>query len=256
MIKISEKLKNHRFIIGIVLIIFILLIVLIFFISKTMSNAVANVDTQKLKKYENTYIGDNSGVCNILGLLPYSKHMSGIELQTKNEPYELTVNYNMNGNKQKLEYNSLKLFALIQNLGVINYNLLDNTFTVTREECIKIADLSLDGIDSYINKEKIWGDNQAYKIAINKNGMKVFENPALALKQLEIDYADGINAIKKQIGLLSPNIFNYEKYKIYGWQIVTDDKNISRQGTLISAFFDIYENSFNNEEYYPIPTTN
>lgn len=74
-----------------------------------------------LSNYQGTYIGDNVSVNNILALLPYSENKKKISLQTSTEPYGLTVNYNMDGNKEMMRYNSDKLFELIKNLGEITY---------------------------------------------------------------------------------------------------------------------------------------
>ena len=40
--------------------------------------------------------------------------------------------------------------------------------------------------------------------------------------------------------------FNYKSYATYGWQITTGSKEEQEQARFISAFMDIYENSFNN----------
>lgn len=92
---------------------------------------------KELSDYQNTYIGDNSNVNNILLLLPYAEFKGKINLQTTVEPYGLTVEYNMDGDKDKMKYNSEKLFELIQNVGTITYKFNNQEVTVNREEVIK-----------------------------------------------------------------------------------------------------------------------
>ena len=38
--------------------------------------------------------------------------------------------------------------------------------------------------------------------------------------------------------------YYYNAYGAFGWQIVTDDDMLCKQGTQLSQFIDIYENSF------------
>ena len=45
--------------------------------------------------------------------------------------------------------------------------------------------------------------------------------------------------------LLPLSKYYYSAYGSYGWQIVTDDGMIRQQGQKLSAFIDIYENSYN-----------
>lgn len=92
---------------------------------------------KELSDYQNTYIGDNSSVNNILLLLPYAEFKGKINLQTTEQPYGLTVEYNMDGDKDKMKYNSEKLFELIQNVGTITYKFNNQEVTVNREGVIK-----------------------------------------------------------------------------------------------------------------------
>ncbi|MEG2338408.1 MAG: DUF4825 domain-containing protein [Clostridium sp.] len=106
---------------------------------------------EALLKYKNTLVGDNSNIGGILNQLPTSKYGDGFKLKTDSEPYELTINFKP-GDKNKEEYlslwngkditstidsNSIALFALVDNLDVINYNVKDadvSSYRVTREE--------------------------------------------------------------------------------------------------------------------------
>ena len=86
--------------------------------------------------------------------------------------------------------------------------------------------------------------NEAYSIGVNQEGMPIFKDTNKALEQALIDYAGGFTAIQKQFNLAPVNDENWENYKTYGWQLTIDDENIKKQGSEISQFFDIYENSF------------
>ena len=87
-------------------------------------------------------------------------------------------------------------------------------------------------------------NNEAYSIGANKDGMPIFKDTNKALEQALIDYADGFTAIQKQFNLNPVNDENWGNYKTYGWQLTTEDEKIKKQGSEISQFFDIYENSF------------
>lgn len=87
-------------------------------------------------------------------------------------------------------------------------------------------------------------NNDAYDIGENKNGKPIFKNTDKAFEQALIDYADGFKAIQEQFDLREVSKKNWEMYKTYGWQLVTDDENTQEQGREITQFFDFYENSF------------
>lgn len=87
-------------------------------------------------------------------------------------------------------------------------------------------------------------NNEAYSIGANKDGMPIFKDTNKAFQQALIDYAAGFTAIQEQFDLEPVNSKNWESYKTYGWQLTSDDENIQKQGSEITQFFDIYENSF------------
>lgn len=87
--------------------------------------------------------------------------------------------------------------------------------------------------------------HSAYKLALNADNKPVFKDPERALKQAKTDYSDAIGIIKKEHHLLPLSKYYYSAYGSYGWQIVTDDEMIRQQGQKLSAFIDIYENSYN-----------
>lgn len=89
-----------------------------------------------------------------------------------------------------------------------------------------------------------FGNHIAYELGANVEGMPIFKDTDLALKQAKLDYQEGFEEIAKEFELEPISHKNYQEYKIYGWQLTVMDKNIQQQGVDISKFLDIYENSF------------
>lgn len=86
--------------------------------------------------------------------------------------------------------------------------------------------------------------NEAYTIGTNKNGMPIFKDTNRAFNQALIDYAYGFVAIQEKYNLKPISNKNWEVYKTYGWQLATGNEYVRKQGSQITQFFDIYENSF------------
>lgn len=96
---------------------------------------------------------------------------------------------------------------------------------------------------------KLGGDflksgNEAYAIGTNKDGMPIFKDTDKAFNQAIIDYKEGFTAIEEEYDLKPISKKNWEEYKTYGWQLNTDNEDVRKQGSQITQFFDIYENSF------------
>ena len=94
-------------------------------------------ELSELLTYKNSYVGDNSAVSHILFRLPAHEYLDGFELQTSQEPYEITINYkDFDKNTVKLEDglisntsfneilkgNAMIILSLIQNAEIINFN--------------------------------------------------------------------------------------------------------------------------------------
>ncbi|WP_228275784.1 DUF4825 domain-containing protein [Gracilibacillus oryzae] len=84
-------------------------------------------------QYKNSYVGDNSAVGNIVNELAHSKELNQISLQTKTEPYGITLEYNDIDAEQVEEEmkhmvisNATFLFALIKNADWITFQFTDN----------------------------------------------------------------------------------------------------------------------------------
>lgn len=96
---------------------------------------------------------------------------------------------------------------------------------------------------------KLGGDflksgNEAYAIGTNKDGMPIFKDTDKAFNQAIIDYTEGFTAIEEEYDLKPISKKNWEEYKTYGWQLNPDNEDVRKQGSQITQFFDIYENSF------------
>ncbi|WP_042273222.1 DUF4825 domain-containing protein [[Clostridium] dakarense] len=89
----------------------------------------SSIDLKELSKYKGTKIGDSTKISNILEYLPGNTSKDGFSLQTKKQPYEITVNYKL-GNEYKennitnlLYTNSVILLSLVDNLDIVNIRL-------------------------------------------------------------------------------------------------------------------------------------
>jgi hypothetical protein len=89
------------------------------------------------------------------------------------------------------------------------------------------------------------GVNPAYEIGANKEGYAVFKNPEHAFNQMKKDFSKGIKGIQKEYKLNSLSRWNFKQYGKYGWQLTkADDQETISQAGKVTAFIDIYENSF------------
>ncbi|WP_434284181.1 DUF4825 domain-containing protein [Clostridium botulinum] len=108
--------------------------------SKDNIKNTSKVETYDLIKYKGSYVGDNSSVGSIIKNLPANEYSAGFSLQTTKEPYEITINYNINKNLGEENYNkfwkdnkveellgknAVVLLSLIPNAEVIKFN-VDN----------------------------------------------------------------------------------------------------------------------------------
>ncbi|WNS45144.1 hypothetical protein [Paenibacillus sp. MMS20-IR301] len=90
-----------------------------------------------------------------------------------------------------------------------------------------------------------WGDNPAYAIGADRKGYAVFKDPDQAFARMKIDYAKGLKAIREEFGLRAVSLANYQQYGTYGWQITkTEDAEAAEQARRVTAFMDIFENSY------------
>lgn len=107
-------------------------------------------------KYKNKYIGNNSNDSNLIASLPLSEY--GYTFEINSEALGLTINYHitdwyMNENQyleKSLIYNSVSIFALIDNVYYIQYNFSGKSYQTTRNQIEKYypnyEDIIQDGI--------------------------------------------------------------------------------------------------------------
>lgn len=106
-------------------------------------------------QYKDAYIGDNSAVVNTLMHLQGADHFSGFELQTKEEPYGMTVSYDWTESelnpKETAINNTSYLFALIQNADWVTFHFETvagaEEYKITREELRAGYDMDLRAIE-------------------------------------------------------------------------------------------------------------
>lgn len=133
---------------------FFVLLLLILNGCSTNSNT-SNKPDEGLFKYEGSLIGDNSAVVNIIGQLRHDEAFQEVSLETKKEPYGMTVTYN-NIDAERIEqetkettiYNATFLFALIDNAEWIAFDFEDYHYNVTRTELENWYGKELNGFTS------------------------------------------------------------------------------------------------------------
>ena len=120
-------------------------------------------------KYKNKYIGNNSNIGNLVYNLPLSEFGYVFEIDSKN--YSLTIDYSTtdwynNENhyiKKSLLYNSVSIFALIDNVQEINYNFSGNSYKANRQQ----IETSYPNYNEIVSKNEIDKEN-FYKYLENK----------------------------------------------------------------------------------------
>lgn len=122
---------------------------------------------EKLAKYQNPYLGNNSNTGNLLNHLPLAEYGVIFEIDDVNcgliVNYQVTDWYVNNDHyvEQGLVYNTLALFGLIDNLEYVRYNFSGRNYQkITRQDvemCYPLFDdiFSVDKIDQELFNEKI-----------------------------------------------------------------------------------------------------
>ena len=115
-------------------------LLLIIFIGIRMGfDKTAHIDTD-IFRYKGSYIGDNSAVANIAYHLPTSKEFKQFSLQTNEEPYGMTLEYEQapNVSRDEDKKNVLTLatymFTLIRNAEWVTVNYPYGQYTLKREQ--------------------------------------------------------------------------------------------------------------------------
>lgn len=94
-----------------------------------------------LFEQQDTYLGDNSNVRDIVQQLPHGDHLKKMELSTKEKPYQLTLRYGgytegqveQKSNRTAI-YNATALFTLIPNVDQVNMTIEDASYHFTKQQ--------------------------------------------------------------------------------------------------------------------------
>ncbi len=140
--------------------------------NETVPRTIFNRDKSGIKniiKYQNKYIGNNSNTGNLIRNLPLSEYGCVFEIDSKN--LGVIINYNTTDwynnedlyIQKSLIYNSVSIFALIENVEYIQYNFTGTSYKTTRklvEECypnyskiIENGKINEDSFNKYIENK-------------------------------------------------------------------------------------------------------
>ena len=81
-------------------------------------------------------MGDNNAIGNMANQLKGALYLEGFELETKEEPYGIILNYNSLDSEQSYQeisiYNATFLFELVQNVDWITFHFDNREYTLTK----------------------------------------------------------------------------------------------------------------------------
>lgn len=121
---------------------FIFLFVLLLTLAGCDSNSrSAGAGDKDIFQYKDSYVGDNSAIGSILGMLPQSDRLKQFSLSTADKPYRITVQYNEAASpmseseiRETVIFNATFLFALVQNVDQVHLELEGQSYLITREQ--------------------------------------------------------------------------------------------------------------------------
>ncbi len=113
---------------------------------------------ENLIQYKNKYVGNNSNDSHLIDNLPLAQY--GYVFEINSENLGLTIDYHItdwfiNENlylEKSILYNSVSIFALIDNVEQITFNFSGNTYTISRKQIKELYPNFKDIIDNGINK--------------------------------------------------------------------------------------------------------
>ena len=107
-------------------------------------------------QFKDSFAGDNSAVVNITNQLRNSEHLEEFELKTKEKPYGIIINYDLETSEQEYNetviYNATFLFTLIQNADWITFNFGNHEYKVTKEN---LQDWYGRDLNEFTNEEEL-----------------------------------------------------------------------------------------------------
>ncbi|KAA0547069.1 DUF4825 domain-containing protein [Bacillus sp. BGMRC 2118] len=136
---------------------FAVILFVVILLSGCNTNEVKN-DQEDLFSYKDSYVGDNAAVGHITKALPSpgGESVSSLELKTKEEPYGVIVKYKdvaLTGTieknyKETALYNATFLFTLVHNAEWVQFNFVEESVKVNRDELQEWYGKNLSGFES------------------------------------------------------------------------------------------------------------
>ena len=113
---------------------------------------------ENIIQYKNQYVGNNSNDSHLIDSLPLAEYGYVFEIDSKN--LGLTIDYHITDwyvneshyLEKSLLYNSVSIFALIDNVEQITFNFSGNTYTVSRKQINEFYPNFKDIVDNGINQ--------------------------------------------------------------------------------------------------------
>lgn len=89
-------------------------------------------------EFKDSVVGDNTAVSTIVNQLQAADDLKQIQLETKEKPYGIKLDYNWSDSEEKYKktaiFNATFLFTLIPNVDWVTFNFDSKEYTVTRED--------------------------------------------------------------------------------------------------------------------------
>ncbi|WP_173917737.1 DUF4825 domain-containing protein [Halobacillus sp. Marseille-Q1614] len=134
----------------------ILTLLAVIFLSGCQSMNQADSQTKEdVFEYEDSLIGDNSAIINIIGQLEHSEEFKEVTLQSKEVPYGMTLTYEgieqteiEKEYRETAIYNATFLFVLVENAEWAAFQFDDQEYKLTKEQLSKWYDTDLSGLSN------------------------------------------------------------------------------------------------------------
>lgn len=116
-----------------------------------------------LFEYEGAAVGNNSAVFNTLNRLPGAEHVTGFELETKQQPYGIIASYDWaeasSSDKENAAHTATYLFTLIDNVEWVQFDFDTGAgveqYRLTRDQMQAWYGMDLSGIDEQKKLEEL-----------------------------------------------------------------------------------------------------
>ncbi len=165
--------------------------------SVTSTNNVQQINLAHLTKYKDSDVGNNLAVFNILSNLPGALYVKQVSLETKKFPFGISVDYGLRqdtnvkesdlkeywsekNTKKIFLNNATTLFILIKNVSTINFNINNQSFSISREDLKNFYGRDL---REYADKTSLW-EKEVLEGTINSNEKieKFFKSHNISIK--------------------------------------------------------------------------